>query len=668
MVLIQQRRPARRHLSVLCALCALGLGAARAGDTPQDLTALPLEQLMELEVYSASKFVQRASEAPSSVTVITAADIRAYGWRTLADVLRSVRGVYASYDRNYTYLGARGFLRPGDYNTRFLLQIDGNRLNDAVFDTGPMGGEFPLDLELIERIEYVPGPGSSVYGANAFFGVINVITRRAQAMEGSALTVSGGQDGARRAAASQAWTDAAGTDWLLAASRYKTDGRDLFYPEYADGEGSDGVARGLDYESGHRLFAKAVHGDYTATLIHAERDKGVPTASYSQHFNDPRSRTVDTQNYADLSYHAPLSPQAELSARAYWAESGSLGYYASDDANVTLNRDVFAARWWGAELTLLATAGAHKLLAGLSFEDDYRQRMRNFDVAPYALYLDQSQDGRRYGMYLQDQVALTPALLLNAGLRYDRHDATGGVFSPRLALVEQWDAATTVKAMYGGAYRAPNSYERFYSVSGDGGQRANPGLGRERIGSAELALVRQLPGNRRVTVSAFRNVVSALISQVEQDGLPMFVNGGRAVARGVELEYEQNWDNAARLKASYSWQRTYQDDLASASSNVNTPGQLAKLNLTLPLRGPWRAGVEAQYVGRRTLYQGGSTGAFLVANLNLYSQRLTRHADLALAATNLLNRRYADPASLEHLQDAIAQDGRRLQLKLTLDY
>ena len=133
--------------------------------SPLDLTALPFEQLLSLEVYSASKFLQPASEAPSTVSVISAAEIRDFGWRTLADVLRSVRGLYLSYDRNYSYLGARAFLRPGDYNTRFLLQIDGKRINDPVYDQAAVGGEFPLDLNLIERIEYVPGPGSSIYVA-----------------------------------------------------------------------------------------------------------------------------------------------------------------------------------------------------------------------------------------------------------------------------------------------------------------------------------------------------------------------------------------------------------------------------------------------------------------------------------------------------------------------
>jgi iron complex outermembrane receptor protein len=125
-------------LASSCAVCATS-----AAEGPRDLTALPFEQLLTIEVFSASKFVQPSSQAPALVTVITGADIRSFGWRSLGDVARSVRGLYVSYDRNYSYLGARGFLRPGDYNTRFLLLVDGNRINDAVYDQAPVGGRIP---------------------------------------------------------------------------------------------------------------------------------------------------------------------------------------------------------------------------------------------------------------------------------------------------------------------------------------------------------------------------------------------------------------------------------------------------------------------------------------------------------------------------------------------
>ncbi|NRR31529.1 TonB-dependent receptor [Oxalobacteraceae bacterium] len=653
--------------ALLAALLPAGAHADNAGAAASDLTTLPFEQLLALDVYSASRFTQKLSEAPSSVSVITASDIRSFGWRTLADALRSMRGLYVSYDRNYSYLGARGFLRSGDYNTRFLLQIDGNRVNDNVYDQAQLGAEFPLDMELVERIEYVPGPGSSIYGANAFFGVINVITRRPRDLEGISATVQGGQAGSREASARYGWRDGHGQELLLAASRAKSDGRDLFFPEYATAEQHQGIAHGLDYETVQRLYAKAIRGPFTLTALYAERRKGVPTAAFEQPFNDPRSRGIDTQNSIDLGYRHALAGQSELTARLYWGSHDSLGDYVLQDDNATLNLDISNGRWWGAEAKLLlAGDGAHKLIAGAEYQADYRLRQLNYDADPAYVYLNENHHGKRFGLYLQDEISLSSLLLLNAGLRYDHHNSTGGVLNPRVALIYQLAPATTLKAMYGSAYRAPNNYEQYYMFVGDGGQLANPQLRRERIRSTELALVRQWPDNRRLTLSLFRNEVTGLIGQVsdEASGLPIFVNGGATAARGLETEYEHKWGGSATLRASYSRQQVAH----SAGTRDNSPRQLGKLNLSVPLRGPWQAGLEMQYVGPRATLDGGQCGGFWLANLNLYSVRLSRHADLALAASNLFDRRYADPVSAQHLQQSIVQDGRRLLLKLNLSY
>ena len=76
-------------------------------------------------------------EAPASVSIVNKDEIKKYGYRNLADILRSVRGFFVTNDRNYQYLGVRGFNRPGDYNTRFLLLVDGHRLNDGLYDSSP---------------------------------------------------------------------------------------------------------------------------------------------------------------------------------------------------------------------------------------------------------------------------------------------------------------------------------------------------------------------------------------------------------------------------------------------------------------------------------------------------------------------------------------------------
>jgi len=641
-------------------LAVLLLAATNACAQDADLTTLPLEQLMSMEVFSASRFNQKATQAPSNVTVLTSADIRAYGWRTLADALRSIRGLYTSNDRSYSYLGARGFLRPGDLNTRFLLQIDGTRINDPVFDQAQLGAEFPLDLELVDRIEFVPGPGSSIYGTNAFFGVINVITRRAPDLEGTRATLEAGQAGTRSGGASYGWRNG-DAELLLAVNRGLSDGRDLYFPEFG------GTAQGLDWERYSRFFARGQYGAWSLALIDGKRTKGMPTASYGQPFNVAGGLTIDELRMAEVGYRNSMLPlHGELSARLYHSEYLYDGHFVNQDPFGTINMDRTRAKWWGADVNLfLQLLESHKVVVGADYQYNHDVLQQNFDTEPFVSYLDDRSQSKRFGIYVQDEITLAKGILLNAGLRYDRETSTGGVFNPRLALIAELSPETTVKAIYGSAFRTPNSYELFYGIDTEGGQLANPNLGRERIRSHELSLVRQLGANARFTLSAYANQASGLVTEVEDEefGLPIFRNLGRARARGIELEYERSFKNGARLRTSVSRQT-----VSGGISEVNSPRWLAKFNATGQLAGVWHVGIEGQYMSARRLLDGGETPGFVLANINFFTIGLTRHLDASLGIQNLFDRRYADPSSLGLLQHSIEQDGRRVYLKLKAAY
>jgi iron complex outermembrane receptor protein len=110
-------------------------GAVTSATDNRDLTTLSLDELLRMNVdvvSSASKFAQEVSSAPASITIVTGEEIRRLGQRTLKDILEGVRGFYTLDDRNYSYVGVRGFARPGDYNTRVLLLINGHRVNDPI--------------------------------------------------------------------------------------------------------------------------------------------------------------------------------------------------------------------------------------------------------------------------------------------------------------------------------------------------------------------------------------------------------------------------------------------------------------------------------------------------------------------------------------------------------
>jgi iron complex outermembrane receptor protein len=122
------------------------------------------------------------------VTVITADEIQKYGYGTLAEILESVRGFYVTFDRENNFVGVRGFGRLGDWNSRILVLVDGHRTNDNVFGDAFIGSEFGVDVDLIERVEIIRGPSSSLYGADAFLAVINIITRKPSQMKGAELS------------------------------------------------------------------------------------------------------------------------------------------------------------------------------------------------------------------------------------------------------------------------------------------------------------------------------------------------------------------------------------------------------------------------------------------------------------------------------------------------
>src|SRR6476619_2204324 len=179
----------------LVALLLFVVAAPSTSSAQSPLSGLCLEDLMKLDagqVFGASERLQPVTEAPAAVSFITAEEIARYGYRTLADILRGVRGMYVTDDRNFSYIGTRGFGKLGDYNSRILLLVNGHRVNDNIFGQAEIGAEFGLDPAMIERVEIIRGTASSLYGDSAFFAVVNVITRSGAALAGTSVTLEAG--------------------------------------------------------------------------------------------------------------------------------------------------------------------------------------------------------------------------------------------------------------------------------------------------------------------------------------------------------------------------------------------------------------------------------------------------------------------------------------------
>jgi len=223
--------------------------------TTPNLTDMTLEELMSIRidsVYGASGFKQKVTEAPASITIITSEQILKYGYRTLADILRNVSGFHVTYDRNYSYLGVRGFGLPGQYNNSIALLIDGHRLNDNIFDGATIGTEFSLDMDLIDRVEIIRGPNSSLYVASAFLGVINIITKRGRDLPDVSVAGDVASYGTNQGRLSYGNKFKNGLEVLLSGSFYNSHGQGrLFFKEFDNPATNNGIAVNADEHEFH---------------------------------------------------------------------------------------------------------------------------------------------------------------------------------------------------------------------------------------------------------------------------------------------------------------------------------------------------------------------------------------------------------------------------------
>lgn len=654
--------PMRSPIAALALLLAGSFFPARAQDAlawplpAPDTLAAPdafaeLESLLDVEASAASKYAQALHDAPASVTIVTADDIEQFGYRTLADVLAAQRGFYVSYDRNYAYAGVRGFGRPTDYNNRLLVLVNGTAINQSVSSAALIEGGLSLDLRAVERIEIVRGPGSALYGTSAMLAVINLVTKD---VEGVRVGGTAGSLGLRGADV-QAGADLGDQLSVFVAGRLaETDGADLYYAEYG------ARAEDLDWERDADLLATVGYGPALLTLRAARREKGIPTGAWEVVFNHPNSYTEDEVLSAALEVEHALSPAVGLYGRVHAtgvSYDGAYPYEYEEGAYDTSEEE--RARWVGAEgrvrwdaLAALRVVAGGEVQRHLEAQYIYRDELETYvDVdAPFTVTSG----------YAQAEYEVVPGVVATLGGRYDRYSTVGTAFSPRAALLVRPAPATTLKLLYGEAFRAPSAYEVSYEDPVYGFQRSR-GLAPERIRTFEAVWEQQLGPRLSTTLSAYRFAVTDLIDTVElSEDYATYENVGRANVQGLEAEVQAALPGSVRGSASYTYQDAHEVEEDAPLSN--SPRHLAKAAIVIPVglpRGPRLfAALQGRYESARRTVCGTETDGFALADLTLSAPALLDRFDVRVGVRNLFDADYAYPGGFEHLQPAIAQDGR----------
>jgi outer membrane receptor for ferrienterochelin and colicins len=645
--------------SIVAIWVALASPAGAQVLTPADQPAVAdatLEQLLNVEVgtvFGASRYQQKVVDAPASVSVVTHEEIARFGYRTLADVLQGVRGFYVSNDRNYSYLGTRGFSRPGDYNSRVLFLIDGHRMNDSIYDSSYIGADFPLPLEVVERVEIVRGPSSSIYGTSAFFAVVNVVTRSAASLRGLRASVDGGSLGTRGASAVYGTVTGSGTALLFSGSGFASNGLSRYEVPGL------GVASDMDDEQAWSFFGSATRKQWALRGAFVARDKGIPTGAFGVLLDRASSSTEDDRAYVELSYDGSWrgTGLAWRSSVDRYAYSGVYAYESTDPSEPLLFDDLAVSNWLGSELMLTRrVAKRHFLTGGVEYREHLRQDQRSGYVGE-APDLDERHASRAMAAYVQDEFTLSRYVTLNAGVRHDLHSDWKGSTNVRAAVIVKPVANAALKILHGNAFRAPNQYELFYY------QSPEP-LAPERIRTSEIVWEQYLQRRVRVSISGFTYTARDLISQVALSDLPGdlgYVNLEQAEATGLELEAEGVW-RENQLVGSYTFQNVQSHPDHQRLSN--SPRHMWRGRVTGPLFARRLFfGLETLYTGDRQTLGGSIADGALLGNLTLTSGNLGS-ATLSLTVGNLLNRAHVDPGAEEHPGDVIAQPGRTIRARL----
>lgn len=675
----------RFALTILLHIAATYPVAAQDSAEPED--SLGLDSLLNIEisaaakrnqsanggsaaVTAAAKYKQSARDAPASVTIITSDDILIHGYQTLEDILQMVRGVYVSNDRNYSYLGVRGFSRPTDYNDRIVLLLNGHSLNENVYGSALLGTELALDLDHVARIEVIRGPGSALYGTNAMFAVINVVTRDGNAVDGARVRAEAGSCGRVGGAVEAGRRSGNGLDWTVSGMWGDVRGQTLYFPEYDDPATNNGLAANNDWDRYYGLVAAAGYKRFSVQGAFSDRTKAVPTGSYETVFDDDDARTEDRRGFVELKYDSPWGDNRQFMGRLYYDNYFYAGTYPyeidqSDDSR---------GDWIGAEAQYRWDPRAdNRLVVGVEHQNNLHADYTQWDAD--TVYFEGEFPFTLWSAYIQDEAQLTRSLSVTAGIRHDYNSTVGSTTTPRGAIVFSPPRLGTLKLMFGEAYRAPNVFER--EIGGGNLVKGNPNLQPERIRTYELAWEYRLKRGLRGVLSLYHYDMHDLIDPTVDpaDSLTVYTNVGRASARGAEVELDGYWSKGTSMAVSYSYQEA--TDSGTDEPITNSPQHAAKLVGVLPIGKHLTLAARGLYESRRlTVYDTWTKPYFIAGLTTTVRPRLSpaspwgtvlARASLVLTVNNIFDAEYQTPGGLEHRQPAIMQNGRNMLLKLRFE-
>lgn len=627
----------------------------------KSLFEMSLSDLMNQKVVTASKYVQSTAEAASSISTITAYEIKNFGYKTLGEALNSQRGLFLTNDKNYLYVGSRGFSRPTDYDNRIVVMIDGHIMNEVVYGSAFMGNELGINLDNVEKIEIIRGPGASIYGSGAMLNIFNILMKKGAETNGFTVSAGTGSFGKNDLSAIYG-KKFKNTDISISGTGGTYKGEDYYFSELDAPQTNNGVSKSMDWEKYIGFQTGITNNNFKLSADFSSRSKGIPTGAFNSDLTGD-VESLDQRFYTEMSYRKEFENKSSLLFRTYFDDYYYTGSYPSVGQN---SFDASTGRWAGAEIQYYLEAGKRNIITA-GFEYKYVFRSDYKEWSDDTIYFNKNFPFSFFSFYAQDQIKIVKNLNFSAGLRYDHYSVFGQAVSSRLALVYSYSKASSLKLLYSEAFRIPNVYESFYEAHDS--HKTNPDIKSERIRATELIWAHKLSPSFYGTLSLYRFSTANLIDQVldESDGLTIFRNIGMATGSGAEYELRYKHPiNKNQAFLNLTLQRTIDNNTDKILSN--SPAFMVKSGFVFSVSKYFNVVPEFFFeTGRKTL-TGNETSDVYLFNLGINSGKFLKHFEASLKAINILNRKYYYPGGYEHVQDILIQDSRNIYLKLTAHF
>lgn len=711
---------AKFSLALLPVVIAVAARAAtESAASPEDFYNLSLAELGQVEISIATGNRTPLDRAPAAATVITSSEIQAMGARNLNEVLETVPGMHvslSSLSRLDSVYSIRG-IHTG-FNPQVLLLMNGVPVQSSLQGGRPSLLRVPTTS--IDRIEIIRGPGSAVYGADAYAGVINVITKDASVI--NATQVGGGTG------------SFGGKDlWLTTATEWNNWKASLNF-SYQESDGDNSRVVNSDLQSGLDIFLGthaslapgALSTRYqildTHLALTSERsqiniwswvsnDAGIGAGGAqaldfngndesnlflvdaTHHFDDnggPWDNSIRLSYlYYDLQTRFSLFPEGALipigsdgnvnavePAGIVLFPDGLIGQPGQESADSQIDL-ISIYSGWESHRVRIATGSKHQTLEGREYKN-FGPGVIDGSVAVIdgkltdvsdTDYVFLAKSSRTIGyLSLQDEWQITSSLELTSGVRYDNYSDFGGTTNPRIALVWAGTEQLITKLLYGSAFRAPSFMEQ--------GSKNNPvllgnrNLDPEQIDTLELSFNYLVTPDLQTSLTVFHYEARDMIEFVSESVVTIKTAQNARDQDGDGFELEFNWKPipTLHLSGNYSYQNA--KDIASNQPVADAPGRQVKMNMNWEFSPDWSVNSQLIFIADRERRRGDLRPAiddYTLMDVVIKRENILPHLDASLAFKNLADTDAREPSSGE-IADDYPLESRSVWLQLRYQF